>query len=160
MFLVTNLPGEPSNGTQTENEAMAASEKVLRLPDLDFAKRGVLNTLGSPQSVRAYAAAIDDFVEWYCSEPRLAFSRLVVLRYRLELEARQLAASTINLRLAAIRVTRDSQFDNFSRRLLLCEKRHRAQPVRGKGLSHLSSDVFWEQPLFCPNSGRGRLRRR
>ena len=77
-------------------------KKVLRLPDLDFAKRA-LNTLGSPQSVRAYASAIDDFVEWYCSEPRLAFSRLVVLRYRLELEARRLAASTINLRLAAIR---------------------------------------------------------
>ena len=80
-----------------------APKKVLRLPDLDFAKRGVLNTLGSPESTRAYGFAIDDFVEWYCSEPRLAFSRPVVLRYRLELEARRLAASTINLRLAAVR---------------------------------------------------------
>mgnify|MGYP000872388474 CR=1 FL=1 len=78
-------------------------KKVLRLPDLDHAKRGVLNTLGSPESVRAYAFAIDNFIEWYCSEPRLAFSRPVVLRYRLELEARRLAASTINLRLAAVR---------------------------------------------------------
>ena len=86
-------------------------KKVLRLPDLDFAKRGVLNTLGSPQSVRAYASAIDDFVEWYCSEPRLAFSRLVVLRYRLELEARRLAASTINLQLAAIRRLADEAAD-------------------------------------------------
>ena len=40
---------------------------------------------------------------WYCSEPRLAFSKTVVLRYRLELEARQLAPATINLRLAAVR---------------------------------------------------------
>ena len=79
------------------------AKKVLRLPDLDFAKRGVLNTLGSPESTRAYAFAIDDFVEWYCSEPRLAFSRPVVLRYRLELESRRLAAATINLRLAAVR---------------------------------------------------------
>jgi hypothetical protein len=58
------------------------AKRVLRLPDLDFAKRAVLNTLGSPESKRAYEFAIDDFVAWYCSEPRLAFSKTVVLRYR------------------------------------------------------------------------------
>lgn len=79
------------------------TKRVLRLPDLDYAKRAVLNTLGSPESKRAYEFAIDDFVNWYCSEPRLAFSRTVVLRYRLDLEARRLAPATINLRLAAVR---------------------------------------------------------
>ncbi len=78
-------------------------KRVLRLPDLDFAKRSVLNTLGSPASKRVYEFGIDDFVAWYCSEPRLAFSRTVVLRYRLELESRRLAPSSINLRLAAVR---------------------------------------------------------
>ena len=77
--------------------------RVLRLPDLDHAKRAVLNSLGSAASARAYTHAIDDFIEWYCSEPRLAFSKPVVLRYRIELEGRQLSASTINLRLAAVR---------------------------------------------------------
>ena len=81
----------------------AAPKRVLRLLDLEHAKRSVLNTLGSPESSRAYAFAIDDFVEWYCSEPRLAFNKHVVLRYRLELESRSLAPSTINLRLAAVR---------------------------------------------------------
>jgi hypothetical protein len=46
---------------------------------------------------------ICDFIAWYCSEPRLAFGRTVVLRYRYELEARRLAPATINLRLAAVR---------------------------------------------------------
>jgi integrase len=78
-------------------------KRVLRLPDLDFAKRSVLNSLGSSASKRAYEFGIDDFVTWYCSEPRLAFSKPVVLRYRLELEARRLAPATINLRLAAVR---------------------------------------------------------
>ena len=78
-------------------------KRVLRLPDLDYAKRSVLNTLGSPASQRAYEFGIDDFVAWYCSEPRLAFNKTVVLRYRLELEARRLAPATINLRLAAVR---------------------------------------------------------
>jgi integrase len=78
-------------------------KRVLRLPDLDYAKGAVLNTLGSPASKRAYEFAIDDFVNWYCSEPRLAFSKTVVLRYRIELESRHLAPATINLRLAAVR---------------------------------------------------------
>ncbi len=51
---------------------------------------------------RSYRFAIDDFIAWYCSEPRLAFNKTVVLRYRLQLEARHLASLTINLRLAAV----------------------------------------------------------
>jgi hypothetical protein len=39
----------------------------------------------------------------YCSEPRLSFSRSVVLRYRIHLESRHLAPGTINLRLGAVR---------------------------------------------------------
>ena len=33
--------------------------RVLRLPDLDYAKGAVLNTLGSPASKRAYEFAIN-----------------------------------------------------------------------------------------------------
>ena len=44
-----------------------------------------------------------EFIEWYCSEPRLSFSRTVVLRYRMHLEARKLASGTITLRLGAVR---------------------------------------------------------
>src|SRR5262245_39909417 len=76
--------------------------RFLRLTDLDHAKRTVVNTLGSAASARAYSNAIDDFIEWYSSEPRLAFSKHVVLRYRIELEG-HLSASTINVRLAAVR---------------------------------------------------------
>ena len=78
-------------------------KRILRLPDLDHSKTAVLNTLSSSDSQRAYRFAIDDFVVWYCSEPRLAFNKTVVLRYRLQLEGRHLASSTINLRLAAVR---------------------------------------------------------
>jgi site-specific recombinase XerD len=77
--------------------------RVLRLPDLDHSKSAVLNSLRSPESQRAYRHAIDDFIAWYCSEPRLAFNRTVVLRYRLQLEAQHLSASTVNVRLAAVR---------------------------------------------------------
>jgi len=77
--------------------------RVLRLPDLDHCKASVLNSLGSPASRRVYAYAIDQFIAWYCSEPRLAFNRIVVVRYRMYLESRALAANTINQQLAAVR---------------------------------------------------------
>jgi hypothetical protein len=80
-----------------------STRTVLRLPDLDHSKSSVLQSLGSLASKRTYAAAIEDFITWYCSEPRLAFGRTVVLRYRYELEARRLAPATVNLRLAAVR---------------------------------------------------------
>ena len=77
--------------------------RVLRLPDLDHCKLAVLNSLGSPASRRVYEYAIDQFIAWYCSEPRLALNRIVVVRYRMHLESRGLAANTINQQLAAVR---------------------------------------------------------
>jgi site-specific recombinase XerD len=76
---------------------------VLRLPDLDHSKMAVLNSLTSPGSRRVYQFAINQFITWYCSEPRLAFNRIVVVRYRMYLESRRLAANTINQQLAAVR---------------------------------------------------------
>jgi len=76
---------------------------VLRLPDLNHCKSAVLNSLGSPASRRVYDYAIDQFIAWYCSEPRLAFNRIVVVRYRMYLESRGLAANTINQQLGAVR---------------------------------------------------------
>ena len=72
---------------------------VLRLPDLEQAKSAVLNSLTSTDAQRGYRHAIEEFVEWYCSEPRLSFSKGVVLRYSSHLESRRLAPGTINLRL-------------------------------------------------------------
>src|SRR6202171_6020464 len=77
--------------------------RVLALPDLEQAKSAVLNSLSSVSGQRSYDHAIDEFVRWYCSEPRLAFNRTVVLRYRIHLELRAYAPTIINLRLAAVR---------------------------------------------------------
>ena len=57
-------------------------KRVLALPDLEHAKTAVLNTLTSASGQRTYEHAIREFAAWYCLEPRLAFNRTVVLRYR------------------------------------------------------------------------------
>lgn len=80
-----------------------APKTILKLPDLEQSKSAVLNSLTSPSSKRSYDHAIGEFIDWYCSEPRLAFNKIVVTRYRIFLEQRYYAPSTINLRLAAVR---------------------------------------------------------
>ena len=80
-----------------------APKRVLALPDLEQAKSTVLASLTSASGQRTYDHAIREFVAWYCSEPRLAFNRTVVLRYRIHLEQRHYAPATINLRLADVR---------------------------------------------------------
>jgi hypothetical protein len=52
----------------------SSTKSVLRLPDLEHAKVAVLNSLNSADAKRGYRHAIDEFVDWYCSEPRLAFN--------------------------------------------------------------------------------------
>jgi hypothetical protein len=76
---------------------------VLRLSDLEHARTAVLNGLTNTDAPRGYRHAIDEFVDWYCSEPRLVFNRVVLLRYRSHLESRRLAPGTIDLRLDAVR---------------------------------------------------------
>src|SRR5436853_6417837 len=86
-----------------KNKRRRTPKAVLKLPDLEHSKSAVLNSLPSVSSQRSYDHAIREFIEWYCSEPRLAFNKIVVTRYRISLEQAHYAASTINLRLAAVR---------------------------------------------------------
>jgi hypothetical protein len=81
------------------------------VPELDQSKAAVLSALTSAHSRRAYKHAIDRFISWYCSEPRLEFSRSVVVRYRSFLESLSLSAATINLHLSAIRRLADEAAD-------------------------------------------------
>jgi hypothetical protein len=88
---------------QSSRRRRSSTKSVLRLPDLEYARAATLNSLNSADAKRGYRHAIDEFVDWYCSEPRLGFNRIVVLRYRSHLESRQLGPGTINLRLGAVR---------------------------------------------------------
>src|SRR5689334_15504510 len=78
-------------------------KRATVLPDLQPTKSSELNSLTSNGGQRTYDKASNDFVDWYCSDSRLAFNCTVLLRYRIHLEQRHLAPTTINLRLAAVR---------------------------------------------------------
>jgi hypothetical protein len=103
-LIATAVEAAGMRGHGRKNAAKPKRPKTkLGLPDLDHSKSAVLDSLRSRESKRGYRHAIDEFIQWYCSEPRLSFSKVVVTRYRIFLENRNLAAGTINGRLAAVR---------------------------------------------------------
>jgi hypothetical protein len=44
---------------------------ILRFLDLEHSKSGVIDSLGAISSQDSYGHAIDEFITWYCSEPRI-----------------------------------------------------------------------------------------
>ena len=61
--------GAATMAKQTRKAKRHTPKTVLRLPDPDQAKSAVLNSLSSVDAQRGYRHAIEEFVEWYCSEP-------------------------------------------------------------------------------------------
>src|SRR5262245_7364036 len=86
-----------------KDRKMGRAKARLSLPDLDQSNAAVIGSLCSPESQRGYGTRLTNSSKWYCSEPKLSFNRTVVLRYRMQLESRNLAPGTINVRLAAVR---------------------------------------------------------
>src|SRR6266850_8432012 len=66
-----------SMGRRKKASKRSRAKTILRLPDLEQSKNAVLNSLAAASSQESYAHAIDEFIGWYCSEPRLASNRSV-----------------------------------------------------------------------------------
>jgi site-specific recombinase XerD len=72
----------------------------------------VVDAVSSPRSKLAYGHAVDAFLEWWQAELPGPLSKATVQRYRATLEARGLAASSINVYLAALRKLAAEASDN------------------------------------------------
>lgn len=86
--------------------AMVLAERVDALGNI---KALVLNSVTSPLTRAAYSKALDEFLSWCQGKP---FTKATVSEYRLTLEQRGLAASTINQKLSAIRKLATEAADN------------------------------------------------
>src|SRR5262245_3534010 len=76
--------------SKSKSRKQRPPKRVLAIPDLEHVRTVVLNRLTSVSGQRTYDHAIRAFVTGYCSEPRLAFNRAVVLRFRIHLERPEL----------------------------------------------------------------------
>lgn len=66
-----------SRHAKRKSSKLKRPKTKLGLPDLDHSKSAVLDSLRLPESKRGYRHAIDEFIQWYCSEPRLSFNKVV-----------------------------------------------------------------------------------
>ncbi len=147
--------------TPTNTKGKKSRPKTkLGIPDLEHSNAAVLRSLGSFDSVRGYQHAFDEFVAWYRSEPRLAFNKTLVLRYRFHLEKRGLAPGTIDVRMAAVRRLAYEAADSGLLSPELAAGIHRVKGVRKPG-SHLrnwltagEAAVLWQVPNVHTLTGK------
>jgi hypothetical protein len=85
----------------SRKEPTQTLRQVLRLPGLDFAGSRPRTPFGPRRSDRIDLPSTTSSAG--TAEPRLAFNKTVVLRYRLALESRRLSSSTISLCRATVR---------------------------------------------------------
>lgn len=68
---------------QRGNGKRQVAKSVLRVPDFEVAKSAVL-TVCLARCATRLSPRYDEFMDWYCSEPRLSFRKTIVVRYRTE----------------------------------------------------------------------------
>jgi hypothetical protein len=126
------------------------------IPDLEHSKAADLRSLGSPDSRRGYQHAMDEFVARYCSEPRLAFNKTVVLRYRFHQEERGLGLepSTSDWQLCVGWLTRQPTLvccaPNWQRLSVISEKKKAKEPMSKLPFGLPSSHHAQPSPTTAP----------
>jgi len=92
--------------TTTQTGALAVGGQFDPIVNL------VLDGLTSEHSRRAYGRALTDFLTWWIGQGKPPMSKATVQRYKVALQDDDLAPSTINLRLSAIRALTMEAADN------------------------------------------------
>jgi site-specific recombinase XerD len=105
-------------------------------PDpIDRLKSVVLDSVNSPESKRAYDRAITDFLKWVSiTGPGTGFTKATVQAHRAHLLEIGLAASTINVRMSAIRRLAAEASDNGLMDLNLASGVGRVKGVKREGI--------------------------
>ncbi len=92
--------------TTTQTGALAVGGQFDPIVNL------VLDGLTSEHSRRAYGRALTDFLTWWIGQGKPPMSKATVQSYKVALQDDDLASSTINLRLSAIRALAMEAADN------------------------------------------------
>jgi site-specific recombinase XerD len=130
----------------------------LRAGDrLQALRRLVVDAMHSPNSKAAYGHALTDFLGWYATHaPGEVFSKAVVQRWMAFLETRGLAASSVNLRLCAVRRLAAEAVDNgfmdptLAHGIARCKGIKRAGVRSGNWLTRAQAEAL----LVAPNTTR------
>lgn len=96
---------------ESDHAEAPATQPAVDSAFLASVRQLVLDAVTSEATRRAYGSAIDEFMAWFSVQGE-QLSKALVQRYRVELEGRGLSASSVNVRLAAIRKLVTEASDN------------------------------------------------
>jgi site-specific recombinase XerD len=115
-----------------------------------------LDGVTSPHTKRAYEAALEEFLIWLGSQPQRCFNKATVQRYRVDLEAKDLAPSSISIRLCAIRKLAIEAADNglMAPEMATAIARVKGPRRRGARLGNWLTRQQAEQFLSVPDVAR------
>jgi len=94
----------------------------------------VLDSVSSPITKRVYNLGLDEFFAWFGQEPRPGFTKATVCAWRVALEARELGAVSINVRITAVRKLAVEAADNGLLAPELASGITRVKGVASKGI--------------------------
>ena len=103
--------------SQTNSTMTDQTPKTALVPSASQQQRDQLialavNAVDSPHSKRNYRAALNEFLNWHTDQGRPQLTKAVVQAYKTQLQARNLAPSTINVKLSAVRKLVSEAADN------------------------------------------------
>lgn len=93
----------------------------------------VLDAVDSPNTRRAYARALSDFLTWYADGDRRPFNKAAVQRYVAELRSAGMSAANINQRLSAVKKLAAEASDNQAISAAAANGISRVKGVRAEG---------------------------
>jgi integrase len=130
-------------------------------PDLACIQTLVANSVRSEHSKRAYGSAVADFLAWWQRSGRPALNKATVQQYRSELERRQLAPASINVRLSAIRKLVAEAADNglIGRELAIGIAGIKGLSIVGVRIGHWLTRDQAEQLLSIPDANTNKGKR-
>jgi integrase len=115
----------------------------------------VLDSVHSEHSRRAYDKALTDFLSWHQAEGGGPFCKATVQKYAVHLQGKKLAASTINLRLTAVRRLAAEAADNCLLDLAIAQGVGNVKGVKQAGtkVGNWLTVSQAEQLVKAPNAG-------
>lgn len=115
----------------------------------------VLDSVTSPHTKRAYARAINDFVDWFMAQGAATLNKAAVQRYRADLIEQGMGASSINQRLCAIRKLAHEATDNGALEPVLAQGIANVKSVKQQGqrLGNWLSEEETRRLLAAPDLG-------
>jgi site-specific recombinase XerD len=113
----------------------------------------VLDGISSRHTRRAYSQALEEFLIWFHDQPGRAFNKATVQKYKVELEAKALAPSSINVRMSAIRRLATESADNglIAPEIAAGISRAKGAERRGVRLGHWLTKEEAERLLSLPD---------